>query len=354
MDSIWWNRVPNARSLVDVVVNKLLNDTTVLLQYNNPIPWKDSFVNRIKDGVREKSASKSFATIAGVTDPGKYLLNEYCKAAKRATYRPSKGFAPFFAESDDIVLHEYYFWVEIETNESLDAWHKFVSDYANARGKGKSVAVFVLDCHGLQVKHKRKGIENVDVDRLINEYDKRIFSTLISGVINEKSYLKAYLTELLINIVGPDIELLSAVMSNYNAFLNDPKEALLEISANNTRSDGTQYSVDKELPEVEHGTWKAQIKTIYPLVEEYRQAFVNRHSKAIITNCLPVENSAGEIIRDPQELELGTLVYLADIKKLVLQGDEYDRLVCFKDARNILSHLGVLTLTEVEQLFRMY
>ena len=63
MDTIWWTRVPSARSLIESVAGNLLNEKTVLLQHNEPLPWKDTFSQIIREYVSEKNSSKSFAVI---------------------------------------------------------------------------------------------------------------------------------------------------------------------------------------------------------------------------------------------------------------------------------------------------
>ena len=351
MDTIWWTRVPSARSLIESVAGNLLNEKTVLLQHNEPLPWKDTFSQIIREYVSEKNSSKSFAVIRDENDPGKYLLNEYCKKEKRAQYRPTKGYAAFLAESNDIVLNEYYFWVNIKDSQGLNTWCKFVSEYAKLRPKGKSKAVFLLDCQGISTKDRYKGIERINTDLFIGDYDKRIFSTLISGSINEGVLLKAYMTELLISVIGTDIELLAEIISKYKDFLADPLTAINNATQSTYRNDGNEFLFSKDRAEVNHDIWKAQIKAIYPLLEEYRQTFIEKYNKQIASNCLPVENSAGEVMNDAQGLELGTLVYLAGIGKLSLSTEEYERLVLFKDARNTLSHLGILEINQIEQLF---
>ena len=76
----------------------------------------------------QQDSSRRFEVIRNVDDPGPYLLQEFCKPEKRAAYRPAKGYAKFFAESDDIVLHSRYLWVHAESIKMLETWVTFVSE----------------------------------------------------------------------------------------------------------------------------------------------------------------------------------------------------------------------------------
>ena len=348
MDSIWWSKVPNAKGLIDTIKQQLLDEQSVLLQYNEALPWKTTFIDDIRSAVREGNSSKSFCVISGVSAPGEYLLAEYCKAEKRASYRPSKGYAKFFAESDDIILHEYYFWIIIRTSEELKEWSAFVSDYIRSRENGKSRAVFVLDCYGITNYSKYKGIEKIECEKLINQFDKRVFATMITSEIREESFLKTYLAELVVNVAGHDVELMAFLISDYKTLLRDLGK-VLERAADIVHDDGTSIVIKNDSRFIDQSVWRTQIRTIYPYIEEFRRTFVESHYGEI-SKCLPIDTKAGETIYEPYEVELGTLVYFAGIKSLVLKTTEYERLNLFKEARNSLSHLKTLSWTDIEKM----
>ena len=83
---------------------------------------------------------------------------------------------------------------------------------------------------------------------------------------------------------------------------------------------------------------------------EFRESFVQKYRIPIKTQ-LPITSSYGEVYDDPNDVELGTLLFMAGTKRLLLNTKEYNKLKAFKDARNTLSHLGVLTIEEIEYLF---
>ena len=84
-------------------------------------------------------------------------------------------------------------------------------------------------------------------------------------------------------------------------------------------------------------------------LEEFREDFVRRYSEDI-SNQLPITSSYGEIYDNPKDVELGTLKFMADERRLFLSSPEYERLRIFKEARNNLSHLAVLSINEIREL----
>ena len=65
---------------------------------------------------------------------------------------------------------------------------------------------------------------------------------------------------------------------------------------------------------------------------------------------MPISASYGEEYELPEEVELGTLYYLAKNKMIIISSTDYSKLKCLKNARNKLAHLNSLTIDEVNDL----
>ena len=157
-DQIWWKQVPNVRLFAETALNNLLDEKSVLLYDTQSLPWRQSFESQIMQDLKILDSAKAFEKLADIDEPGQYILSHYCKAEKRAQYRPSKSYAAFLAENDDIVLHERYLWVTLASTEQLQAWTDFVSEYVSIRGRKKISAVFILEwLDGISLSRK-KGI----------------------------------------------------------------------------------------------------------------------------------------------------------------------------------------------------
>lgn len=349
MNSIWWNQVTNAVKYVTDIKENILEEKSILLKYTTGMPWRNQLEETVIEAVKLQNADKKFVSIQMVEEPGEYMLKEFCKKEKRAEFRPSKGYAKFFAESNDIVLHDRYLWVQVDTLAGLEKWMSFVGSYLKERGKKSNKAVFILEwCGSGQIPVKR-GIKVLTFDDYIGEYDRIVFAVLASSDIREIPFIKIYIAELLANVVDNDIELCAECVRQYKEFLETPLSFIHRIIAEKSRSDGSDFTYEKTEKEVDHLIWLSQIKTVYPYLEEYREDFVQRHALAI-SKQLPIQASYGETYTDPKDVELGTLIYMAGTGCLSLSVSEYEKLRVFKEARNKLSHLIALDIKEIRNL----
>jgi len=349
METIWWNQVTNAVKYVSDIKKALLEEKSILLKYASGMPWRDQLVASVVDEVKVQNGDKKFVNISNVEDPGKYLLKEFCKPEKRAEYRPSKGYAKFFAESDDIVLHDRYLWIKVIDQKNLEDWLNFVSEYVKERGKKLNNAVFILECPGETSTTVKKGVKTYSIDDYIGEYDRIVFAVLAASSVKDRPFINTYLSELVANIAGNDIELAAECIKAYKAFLENPLAFIRMIVDEKIRSDGEQFVFTRTSDEVNHLIWLSQIKTVYPHLEEYREDFVQRHYNAIARQ-LPIQASYGETYDDPKDVELGTLMYMVGSGCFSISTTEYEKLKKYKEARNKLSHLTALSINEIKEL----
>ena len=203
-------------------------------------------------------------------------------------------------------------------------------------------------CGKINVSLKR-GIKQYLFDDYINEYDRLVFSVLASSSLKEDPLLKNYLAELVATVIGNDIELCAECLKRYHDFLLNPKALIDDIIKNYKNSNNESYVFNKSEDEITHCIWLAQIKTMYPIIETFRGKFIEKHA-AIISAELPIASAYGELYTEPKDVELGTLIFMAGNRKIYLNSQEYDILKIYKDARNKLSHLTILSLQEIHQL----
>lgn len=339
MEQIWWERVPNAMTFIHDVTQSLLEEKSIVIQYADAFPWRDAFIDRIRDSIMEVKAVRSFCDVPETDNPGEYLFRNFCKPEKRDTFRPPKTHARFLAESDDIVLHQRYLLIRAETPACVAAWEKFISEYFKARGKGREAAVFILFRHGGRTAGAVRGLREHSFDDAVTEFDRIVFASLAASSVRVPQVIKNYLKELAADLVGNDIELCAQCLERYEDFLHDPYGVMCSLSCGELPSE----------EEIQRRIWLAQIRAIYPRLEEYREALVRKYNAAIAGE-LPIESSSGEVIEDPKDVELGALFYMANGGKILLPEAEYKKLYLCKEARNRLSHLGVLTYEEIQDL----
>lgn len=349
MEQIWWEKVPNAALFVRKLVDSLLEEKSLILHTSVPLPWRGYFVRSVRDEVQQQCAGKSFENIAATKDPGKYLLEHYCKWEKRADYRPAISPAKFLSISDDIVLHQRIFWVQPETREEFEAWTQFIAEYVRYRGKDKEAAAFVLEWRDEQTVPIQKGLTVLDFSKEVGEYDYFAFCVLAASSVHKSRLIQSYLTELATGIAEDDVELCGVCLDVSQKLMENPYDTIREIADTQYRSDGMDFVFEKTRTEVKRMVWLAQLKAVYPVLEQYRENFVERHREEIARN-LPLKTSLGETYDSPEEVELGALKMMANTNMLILAPEEYNRLRLYRDARNRLAHLDPLYYEEIREL----
>ena len=349
MEYIWWDSVPKARAFIERLVDDMIQEKSLLLHTNHGIPWESSCIQIIRTNVQQQNSFRNFETLDGSGEPGNILLQKFCSPEKRAMYRPAKGYARFFAENDDIVLHERYIWVTIPSSDALERWSRFVSEYCTYRSKGKTKAVFILQWHGRLERERKRGIQIHSFDEAIDEYDCTVFTTMAASSISIPRLIQCYLAELASTVLQNDIELSAACLQRYREFLENPSGTIQQLLVEEQRSNGQPFEFEESPQAIDKKIWRAQVRAIYPYLEEYREQFVQKYWNAIDA-CLPIEAPYGECYTSPNDVGLGTLLHMANENQVLISQQEYEMLKYFRNARNKLSHLDVLSMEEINKL----
>ena len=351
MDKLWWNQVPNALRFVDSVMDKLQDGKNVVLALPQYVPWYWSFKERI-DFLKAKLLSSY--VIKDITDddskePGEITLNSFCKKELRDDFRPAIGYGKFLAETNN-TLNNHIAWIKVMSAERANKWSEFISDYSKQK-KIFGCGLFVVEVMESEKLNSPKGVAIVSFGEYISGFDYYIFNILGSSVLSMSKDMKEYFAEVLTAVIGNDVELAAQCLSNgvHKDFLENPAETIKAIIGQESRSNGEYFVFQKDQSQIEMDVWKAQIKNLFPKIESYREEFAKKYSSEIEKN-LPISASYGEEYKMPEEVELGTLYYLAKNKMLTISTEDFSKLKCFKNARNKLAHLNSLSIDEVNDL----
>ncbi len=129
-------------------------------------------------------------------------------------------------------------------------------------------------------------------------------------------------------------------------FLNAPYETIQKVTEDLVRSDGERYCFSKSQEEVDTLLWEAQLKYVFPLVENYRRYFVKKYYD-FIKAVLPINNGYGDQVMVPEEAELGNLMYLVERGGIPVSAEESMELKRYRKARNELAHMNLLSNEEL-------
>lgn len=353
MDNIWWNKVTNASHFLSMIVGSIQDGQSVVLQLPKKVPWYMTMRDIVSTEVIRTNSTRSYKNINdNGDDPGEFLFYEFCKKEKRAHYRPGIGYPEFLAQSNDIPLNQHILWVSGSSNEQAKKWYSFIESYNMALGKNKSGCLFVIEANDVSALYEKRGIKLLKYESIIEYYDNYLFNMLASSEQKENTAFKQYLAEAVSLMIPDDVELASKCVIEGRKFLNAPVEILNNIVKEDYRSDGTDFNVTTTPKQLEERLWEAQIKVVFPLVEKHRNSIIAKY-KASIELLLPIKTVYGEKFTDVSEVELGTIAYLVEVRKIDVNNEDYKKISILKNARNVLAHIKTLTQKQVDEIFSL-
>lgn len=349
MDKLWWNHIIRAHKFLEDIVQSAVEKRSMILSLPKNVPWRNTLLELVEEQLKLETPKNAFENICcpEEVEVGLFLLNKYCAEERRATYRYGMTYAAFLGKCEDTVLNDRYIWVHDIPKNKYDEWIDFIIEY-DKNVTEKTPAIFILETNDENFANKaRKGIRKIIFDQNIGSYDKFAFCALATTNNVCKEYMRPYLAELISSICNEDIELCAECINAGDLFLDDPTGVIANIISTKCRSDDNTYSFSKTNEEIERLIWETQLKNVFPIIEKYRSYFIKKYHK-YIKNALPITNSYGESVINPEDVEIGTLIYMVRNETISLNSIEYEELNKFRDARNKLAHLNVLDLQMVE------
>ncbi len=352
MDQLWWNHIIKARTFLEDIVKEAAGGNSILLSLPLSVPWRNTLIDLVSEQLEMENSRNKFEEIeCPDEEPGAFLMEKYCKKEICAKYRYGMSYAQFLGKCQETVLNDRYIWVSNITEEKITQWIDFVSEYSK-NVQEKTPGIFILEVHDDSMARKsKKGLKTLLFNQNIGTYDKYAFCALASSETNCKEFLRPYLAEIVSSICRDDVELCAECVSRGDDFLNDPYETIQEIVEGLYRSDGETYDFNRTKEEVTVSIWETQLKYVFPLTENYRRYFVNRYNDEIKA-VLPINNGYGGKVTLPEEVELGTLFYMAGRGDITISPRESAELERYRDARNKLAHMNVLDNEELYMLLK--
>ena len=347
MDRIWWKQITKASVFTSKVIEALVAGDSVILSLPRHVPWYATLTDIITEGIIEHGIPRSVDYVDGTNDPGKYLLDNYCKKETRLQYRVGKSYAAFLAEQESITLNSTIVWVGNLDAKSLGAWVSFIHEYNRRLPASREGGLFILEIRGEESVTGGKRIQCISFSSEISAYDKYTFCTLVSTTARVDNRVRQYLAELVSSVCSDDVELCAQCFAGGTEFARDPVAYLEHVSDSKLRSDGTHFAIDMTPDELRYRIWESQIRMIFPLIERFRMQFISDHRLEILRE-LPKETAFGERIESPEDVEIGLLYYLTYSGAIQMRdNNEYGHIRVFKDARNDLAHTNSLSFETV-------
>lgn len=365
-DLFWWQQIPSAARCVARVTQEICAHHMVLLHIPEHLPWKETFRNLVEEGVHAREDRRSLRCIEAMdvgTSLGDYLLHHFCKPAVQDGFRPSLGYAGYLAGCQDTTLGTSYLYLKEVEADVLPAWAAFLGSYREKFRAAKKQAHLSGDGFACLLETTaeeplaEKGLVEIFLADELTAYDSVIFSAFragdaqLYGTPDVVSYLRPYLAEVVTQLAGRDTELAAALLQQGQALLETPMEAVSIALEAGRYSDGAPFPACFSEDAVHRAFWTAQVRLLFPYLEEQRIAFLERHAEEA-KRLLPYENGNHETVSDLPSIEIGKIYYEIGRGGLQASERERDAVALHRSARNDLAHLKPLALDVLKAVYQ--
>lgn len=358
--NIWWQQVSDAVFMINRLTDCLTDERSIALVLPEHTPWYSFLVNQIEENLHNNNSDNSFCIIdvslISSENPGKYIAGKYCLAPKLSHYWPGESYARFLAKSNDIMLNNQYLWIKGLDSENYKNWYDFVNEYIECCDKNEKRASFILEYRDADntVSMKSPFFDTICWNEVIKPYDYYMFSSLMVSSLSCCDEIKHYIAELIYTISGNDAELCAYLAEYGENFAENPSDTLYKCISDSRRSDGSEFSVP-DINFIDTAIKETQIKKVFPVIERFRNRFITENYNQLdyFLNSSSVENTRGESISEPYELEIGTLKFISGSKNFAISEKQKNELGFIHNARNRLAHNKILSYNEVRDILNI-
>lgn len=341
LDVTWWEKVNNPATFIADISAALREERSVCIEIgNNTLPWYETFLDHIRDEVHRLDSVRSFMCVEPPrgTDPGEFLMNRFCTEEEKSRYWPTKKISIFLAECTGTVMNRRYIYVKNIHGVDCAAWQKFVQEYSSSSPDVK--ALFLLECD--KADSSSEHLTVIPYKNYVTDYDDLIMCLSITSPLKCKGYLKSYIADVAEKIGNGDIELAGYLAQTGDILAVSPEKTVRDILRNMSRT-----AIDPE--QIKTAVWESQINLLFPLLERFRKQFANCKYYEL-KHFLPISNSLGEMVDNPNDLEIGTMYHIFGQHSNCISEDDFEWLKRCRNARNLLAHNDIVDFRELTEL----
>ena len=348
IEEIWWKRLTNPSNFAENIIYSVLDGKSVYVLYEKEIAWKKELIQNIVEDI-EKDSPNMKTTVnvpENYTEPAEYILQKYCSDEERSKYWPSaeNTVAGFLARNSNAVLNKSNVIMDISDSEMPEEWIDFAEEYHSYFDEYEEHGAFVFfikdsDGHIKEyLKEKECRCESIDYDATINNFDMLMLCMTILSEQNCSIQQKQYIAETAAALAGDNI-VIAGRLAEYKGSLpvNTLNIAKKIFRENNIPCENIEMRVKKSL-------WKAQVKILFPIIEQFRSRFIAENADRL--KGYPLNPYKTHSIF---ELEIGQLYHLC-MSNNILMKKELQFLEKVRDARNSIAHLDVVAYNDVMSL----
>lgn len=346
---IWWGQIGNSLRLLSRIANDLRDRRSAVLRVPRRLPWRAAFYEAVDLRRSSFGGERRLRRLPWEegADPGAYILDKLCSERVRADYWPGQTYGAYLGSRDDIVLCDYYVWITgIRRKRDLFQWLEFVTQYRQAAKQAEQSAVFILECE--ETVADAAGMDVIDYS--VEHYDCRVFALETANALCAGE-LRAYQAELALSLAGNDPELCCALLREGERLLQDPVRTALEVCRTAVSSSGEPFPLPEE-QEAASAAWEAAVVLLFPVLERFRMDFIKRFDEELRRH-LPIHNSNGDVVQDPQDLEIGPLYHIVTACSKAFSPAMVEAIRLCRNARNLLAHNKLVPYEDVRRLLTL-
>ena len=350
MEERWWKSLVNSVRFLDDIVQELERGGSVQVVFDTEAPWRDVMLEVIEQKLSQKNDSKTFDVldVTGVRSPGEYLMEKYCDddCDDDDGYWPiTHGSREYYmAKKRDISLNRTFVCITGVSKDNVAMWHTSIDRYLENCDENVEHGVILLMIDGA-TELKSKHMSLFKYSEYVSDYDCMMLClTIISSAACTKTQ-KMYICEVAGNIAGNRADHAGLLAAKELELIKDPYSSAAEVFAENG------IACDNLPSLVKKSVWEAQIKLVFPKLENFRADMIQKHG-AKLQRYLPIRNSYNEIIERVSDLEIGQLFHICKEYRTegIVNDKEFERLKRMRDARNTLAHSEPLSYSQLDAL----
>ena len=335
--SFWWDHMPAASRILREAQEVMQSGRTVVLRSAGAMPWETLLCERLAAPFADQLGVHRLEILDVRADsmaPGARLLETFADDDQRDDYWPGEPEERYLAQHPEISLSRSIVIVRGISGKACESWLRAVTAYLGAAGEEH--AVFALLMQDAQVRDIRKDMGRCfDMEHYLSEQDTLM---VCQAVLTEKKCRGAvaqYIAELAASLSGYAPETAAALAAKGTQLAKDPLGTAAAVL-------GAESAGQRE------AVWRAQIRTVYPILEEQRQRYLQKYGHRFPKD-LSIPNGYGGYITEPKELEIVHIWFLCQSRGLADKAD-IDQLARMRKARNDLSHLDPIPWKSLEAL----
>lgn len=345
IEDIWWKRLSNPANLIGSITDSLMENRSVAVVYCDEIPWKGVFSDAIIEEISQYNADmkNSMHSLNDKTFPGDFLMRKYCSEEEQGKYwKPSGTKAKFLAESKMSVLNKSHVFIDLSGNAV--EWFRFVDEYTSYFEENQEHGLFVIFTKDRYIKSS-KSVDCYYYDENISEFDTLL---LCMTILSEQKYTlseKKYVSETAVEIASGNVVLAGKLAECGDSLVKDTPHTVMTVLKN----EGISLKFDSV--KIKTALWQAQIKVLFPVLEQYRLGLISKYKDTIKINLCNSPTGTYKT-ENPYELEIGELYHLCRSYH-ILQRNEFDMLSQIRDTRNCLAHWDILSFEEIKKILKL-